>query len=196
MDLTTAVTVDPDEAREMLRHYGSMKRPTAEDQMITNALRASTGGKLILRLTDTIRAGGQFDTGYPRIAAMWAKHTWCVLHMDDRGNVTFSYRAHPPTNARRLVFPRLFPRGTQERWGSWWQVASQVPIIPPQYRPPAYKMKDWLVLWEVEEWAKAPQPPGDPALLRPLGNDMYVVEATWDLTPLEKLVLAGRPLEN
>lgn len=40
------------------------------------------------------------------------------------------------------------------------------------------------------EWA--PVPPTDPFLLRHLGGTLYVVLAQWDLTPLEKAVLAGR----
>jgi hypothetical protein len=52
------------------------------------------------------------------------------------------------------------------------------------------------VLWEVEEWTwrTTPRPPGDPALLRHVGGDIYAVEAIWDLTPLEQLVLSGRPV--
>ena len=37
-----------------------------------------------------------------------------------------------------------------------------------------------------------PRPPGDPALLRHVGGDVYAVEAVWELTELEKLVLSGR----
>jgi hypothetical protein len=37
-----------------------------------------------------------------------------------------------------------------------------------------------------------PLPPGDPALLRKLGGDLYIVLGTWDLTPLEQAVLSGR----
>jgi hypothetical protein len=39
-----------------------------------------------------------------------------------------------------------------------------------------------------------PRPPGDPALLRPIGGDLYAVEAVWDLTELEQLVLSQRRL--
>jgi hypothetical protein len=69
-----------------------------------------------------------------------------------------------------------------------------VPIVPPKHRPAGERFGNRLVLWEADDWtwSTPPAPPGDPALLRPLGGDIYAVEATWDLTPLEQLVLTGR----
>jgi hypothetical protein len=64
-------------------------------------------------------------------------------------------------------------------------------MLPPQHR--RWGRGRWVILWEVEEWAKAPRPPGDPILLRPLLGDLYTVEAHWDLTDVERLVLGQRP---
>jgi hypothetical protein len=47
------------------------------------------------------------------------------------------------------------------------------------------------VLWEAD-WKVHPVPPGDPALLKHIGGDLYAVVAVWDLTPLEQAVLAAR----
>lgn len=85
---------------------------------------------------------------------------------------------------------------TQQGW-VWNPVAwsSMVPIVPPKHRPAAAStLSSYLVLWEVDEWTwvQVPPPPGDPALLRHVGGDIYAVLATWDLTPLEQLVLTGR----
>jgi hypothetical protein len=83
-------------------------------------------------------------------------------------------------------------RPIENRWDiSAW--AAMVPIVPPRHRP-ATGMGDLLVLWEVDDWRweTVPRPPGDPALLRHVGGDIYAVEATWELTELEKLVLSGR----
>jgi hypothetical protein len=80
--------------------------------------------------------------------------------------------------------------------GAWegWAWRAMVPIVPPKHRPAGDRFGQRLVLWEVEDWelTKVPRPPRDPALLRPLGGDIYAVEATWDLTELEQLVLSGR----
>lgn len=85
-----------------------------------------------------------------------------------------------------------YAEGRDMRWtNSAW--AAMVPIVPPRHRP-ARGLADRLVLWEVEnwEWTSVPRPPADPALLRHVGGDIYAVEAQWDLTPLEQLVLSGR----
>ena len=37
------------------------------------------------------------------------------------------------------------------------------------------------------------RPPGDPILLRPLLGSLCTVEAAWDLTEVERLVLGQRP---
>lgn len=70
---------------------------------------------------------------------------------------------------------------------------AMVPLVPPQHRP-TRGMGNRLVLWEVDkwDWQTVPAPPGDPALLRAIGGDLYAVEAVWDLTPLEQAVLSGR----
>lgn len=80
-----------------------------------------------------------------------------------------------------------------ERARSAW--TAMVPIVPPEHRP-ARGLASRLILWDVEEWrwATVPAPPGDPALLRHVGGDIYAVEAVWDLTPLEQLVLSGRKM--
>jgi hypothetical protein len=46
------------------------------------------------------------------------------------------------------------------------------------------------VLWEVERWELVP--PTDPALIRHIRGDLWAVLATWDLTEIERHVLAQR----
>ena len=70
---------------------------------------------------------------------------------------------------------------------------SMVPNVPPKFRPArSTTLATYHVLWEVDEWKKTPRPPGDPALLKHLRGDLWIVLATWDLTPLEQAVLAER----
>ena len=59
-------------------------------------------------------------------------------------------------------------------------------IVPKRSASPAAQKRGlqlYTILWEAE-WAVDPLPPGDPALLRKLGGDLYIVLGTWDLTPL------------
>lgn len=68
---------------------------------------------------------------------------------------------------------------------------AMVPNVPPALRP-KFSLSGYLTLFEVEEWKTAPRPPGDPALLKHIGGDLYAILAVWDLTPLEQAVLHGR----
>jgi hypothetical protein len=81
-------------------------------------------------------------------------------------------------------------RWHQDLHGCW---RSMVPIVPPKHRP-SHGFGLRLILWEADDWtwSTPPPPPRDPALLRPIGGDIYAVEATWDLTEIERLVLSGR----
>lgn len=79
---------------------------------------------------------------------------------------------------------------THERGRRGAYVRAIVPNIPPRLRPKR-GLHLYTILWEAE-WAIDPVPPVDPALLRHLRGDLYVLCGTWDLTDLERAVLAGR----
>jgi hypothetical protein len=73
-----------------------------------------------------------------------------------------------------------------------------VPMIPAAVRltlPTGTTDRDSFILWEVEEWADrriGSRADRDPYLLRHLGGDLWAVLAEWDLTELERAVMAGR----
>ena len=68
-----------------------------------------------------------------------------------------------------------------------------MPIIPAPIRPKAMDLSRYFVLFEAE-WQAIP--PKDPLLLSRLSGSLYVILAAWDLTELERAVLAGRFLDN
>lgn len=63
-----------------------------------------------------------------------------------------------------------------------------VPLVPAPIRPRG-ALDGYRILFE-PKWE--PVPPVDPMLLKHLHGALYVVLAHWDLTPLERAVLAGR----
>jgi hypothetical protein len=79
-------------------------------------------------------------------------------------------------------------------WGSakisdWSrEFAAKVPMVPAPLRPAA-DLSGFHILWEAE-WDRVA--PRDPALLKRLSRGLYAVLSTWDLTPVERAVLAGR----
>lgn len=198
MNLPTA-TIDPGEAAEQLADYRTLRAPSDEERAVIATLVAAVAGKALVNLPDAIREGGSFDDGCPRLAVMTPSQSWCYVQRSGNGEVV--YRGLPTTRAAALRFrvdgfPAMpGPALTAADLTSWWGAVrrTQVPIVPPRCRVRGWRTR-CVVLWEVEEWARhtTPRPPGDPALLRHLTGDLYSVEAVWDLTPLEQLVIGAR----
>jgi hypothetical protein len=179
---------------------------------------AASNDVAMIALTPTIAAGGTtvrtrvFNQGrenerrqrhlVPKLAVCRWQAAFCYTTGVKRdGGVEFSdslrrredYRSGVIALDTRLELPSGFEEGARHVASKWSAWCSMVPIVPPKHRP-ARGLGDRLVLWEAEDWtwSKVPAPPGDPALLRHVGGDLYAVEAVWDLTEIERLVLSGR----
>lgn len=191
-----------EQATEALRHYEDQvaQERTVEDQAIMAAYRAAARGLPVISLRETIRAGGFFDAGNngragrPRLAIVRADATAVQVRSDGDDIVysTFDTWGALGRNRGALVgaetvrVPRVLD--TEHRW--FHSGTTVVPLIPPQHRPRRNRIRGFHILWEVERWD--PTPPVDPALLRHIRGDLWSVVATWDLTPLERAVLAAR----
>lgn len=68
---------------------------------------------------------------------------------------------------------------------------AMVPMVPADVRPAAGQLRDWFILWEVDEWHDRRQltPPRDPYLLKHIGGTLYAVLAEWDLTEIERSIM-------
>lgn len=172
------------------------KRLRSEDEALMRGYRALSLGKQLLRLSDAIRAGGEDDLFRPRLGFARADTTVVSLVRRGNGRVTYlpanDWRAKTTKHQNR-VFD--FPRGasvianTLGQTGWTVEATATVPTVPPQYRP-ASSLANYHILFEAQ-WKAAPRA-SDPALLRHLGGDLWVVLATWDVTPLEAAVLGMR----
>lgn len=200
MDLNT-ITMEKPAARQAFLDYRKAVREggSAEDEAIMRGYRELARGRQLISLPETIAAGGVDDQGLPRLAVMRADVPWCWVRRSAEGAVTFApSSSHPQHRAKKGIyrlpadtFPAVALAEVPPEWG-WWgsRFRAMVPPIPPTLRPP-FKLGNYEILWEAT-WEKVPRPPGDPALLRHIGGDLYAVLAIWDLTPLERAVLAGR----
>jgi hypothetical protein len=195
---------DPRERRE-LEELARAYRIAARDELA------------LIALTPTIAAGGTvtrtrvYNRGrdnerrehyaVPRLAVCrWQAAFVYTLGVQADGGVTFAdslrrrwdYRSGVIELDTRLELPAGFVPGRGDVATGWYAWTAMVPIVPPRFR--GRGLGDRLVLWEADDWtwSTVPQPPGDPALLKPLGGDLYAVEAVWHLTELERLVLSGR----
>ncbi|MEA2255585.1 MAG: hypothetical protein QOG35_1630 [Solirubrobacteraceae bacterium] len=209
MELAT-ITMDRNEARKAFLEYRDACRAdrAAEDEALMRAYRAAAKGVALIRLSEVLAAGGTvereithswwtgreersrtFTVWLPALAVARADVTkvWCsgvrqggaVIEYSEGGSYVHQTR-------KRFTIPdQTFPT---QGWESRRHVA-MAPNIPPALRPP-HALHNYHLLWEAE-WADVPEPPGDPALLKHLGGDLYAVLAAWDLTPIEQAVLAG-----
>ena len=196
MNLTT-IEIPVDEAKARLAEYEAALRTerTVEDEAIAMGYRAAARGLAVIMLPDVMAAGGWFDDGLPRLALARADATECWVEVLDRGarpwRITFAdgewARTRAMVGAHAVTVDVTRPTSVLNRR---WRGRCIVPLVPPKCRPRRPKLARFHVLWEVERWDDTP--PRDPALLRHIRGDLWAVVATWDLTDLERAVLAQR----
>lgn len=164
-----------------------------EDIALAEGYKALAEGRSLISLEATIRAGGVFpNNNLPRLAIGPVRADWCYVERNRDGSVAYRPTDRGWAKTTRLPADTL-PRCEWNEIGRVWGLRAMTPIVPPQHRPKrAPRMTTYHVLWEVDEWKPAPRPPGDPALLKHLRGDLWMVLATWDLTELEKAVLSQR----
>lgn len=207
MDVAT-IELPKEKAREQLREYRAAvkddiaKRRSklrAEDEAIAAGLRELAQGNNLLELQAAFAAAGLDEAGLPRIAIARADGRWCWLDWSSRWPVE--------NGAREIDWFRF---RTDDRWTdrggrsfSWLGVPpvatpsddpvlrTQVPLVPPSLRPRG-DLSRYHILFEVEEWARVPAPPGDPLLLRRVRGDLFAILATWELTEIERTVMGAR----
>jgi hypothetical protein len=125
------------------------------------------------------RSARRWDPNTGRWSGPWAPMEWrfhAAKSRNDRqraGDLTFrvsDVTTEPPVEPRS---------GT-----------AMVPLVPPEAYPPrGLDLAKHFILWEVESWDLAP--PVDPMLLRHIGGNLWAVVAQWDLTEVERMIIAG-----
>lgn len=207
------VKMHPAEAQAHLEEYERELEIAhdAELEAVARGYRALAEGTPVINLSRAINGGGHDEIGRPNLAVaradrqsvgVFSSRTWtgrCSTYHRARGTLIFdSYHQHrPPREYDGLLTIEVRVGWTIQRDALGH--VTDVPVIPPAARRACggkTKLRDHLVLWEVEEWRGpggfAPEPPRDPFLLRPLGRGLFSVVAAWDLTEMERAVLASR----
>lgn len=194
MDSVATITMPVDEAKQKYDEYRAGlagREPSEEDKGILIGYKALAAGKAVLNLTDVIRNGGAGERGLPKLAAARAHWRWCHIDRNSTGSGMFMEervgRGRPAWHRRILFGLGTFAPPPADDW-RFARSRALVPLIPPNLRP-ARALERYVILFEAE-WQ--PVPPVDPILLRHLHGDLYAVLAAWNLTSLERAVLAGR----
>lgn len=190
------IEVDQEKAKEALKEYRTEVRKTHHrlDQQILRGYRAIARGKKLINLPEVLKAGGVNENGYPKLAVARANRVGRDVGVDlSRDGSGFFYdspmwnwrvtRSHTVTPSR--VY---FPIGTFPEDRTRNNVVTPVPMIPPAHRP-SRGLENYHILFEVKRWTRTVA--ADPALIRYLGGDLWVLVSTWELTELERAVLAN-----
>jgi len=206
------ITISREVAEGKLAAYEAQlkRRSDPEYEALAAAYRVAAEGRPILNLLEVFRETGLGGDYRPKLAVARA----------DRRQVRFGYVCQGWTHDGFLEFNTLkrsswqysgsllisipFPNPNQVNPNTlpvWKHPETYprdgyalVPLVPAEVRPQG-QLKDYFVLWEVEQWSDSPiraTPDRDPYLLRHIWGDLYEVVAEWELTELERQVMAGR----
>lgn len=190
---TTPIKFERNEARELWRKYREHKHYSAPlDEEIARIYQRIAQGRTVIRALASIVAAGMHTGGpyhnLPKLAICRASADRVFWRPDMLGG-RFNTQAWQRSNAAQRNFVSI-PRGM---WpgidGRWPNGEAKVPQIPLHLRPKR-GLANYHILWEAE-WKSIP--PCDPLLLRRIGEgDAWLLVAAWDLTDVEKAVLATR----
>lgn len=175
-------------ARTLMKAYREHRSAqTPEDRAIERAYREIASGRVLIRALESIKAAGLDELGRPKLALVRADHGRVRLSIGPNHDAEFRPMAlrrgrwmetwHHAVKVPGLRSPE-YVRGTHE---------AIVPLIPVHLRPKA-ALDAYHILWEAD-WQQVPR---DPMLLRRIGGNLWIVVAAWDLTEVERAVMASR----
>ena len=192
-----------EQAKKKLEAYKAhlQRRHDEEYERCVEAYEAMAQGLPLINIEEAIRGVGLNEKSQPLLAIARA----------DRKQVYFEWN----TNESILSFSTLVDNYSwrwksestslyiqidmKQRAAQWRHGYSLVPMIPADVRPKAGQAKNWFILWEVEQWADKPviaEPDRDPYLLKHIGGPLYAILAEWELTDLERSIMAARAHES
>jgi len=187
MNDVSTIVIPPEVAEQKIGEYKTILKTQrrAEDVEMRRMYKAASKGTRIIDVAAAWKSTGLKDTpqgAYPRLALARADWARCFF---DKWNKEFR------DEQRSMRAREHWIRVPDDTWN--WNavgrsvVGTAVPFMPPSVRP-----KRWLstyhILFEVEKWT---QYPADPFLLKHITGWLFVVEAEWELTELERALLQG-----
>jgi hypothetical protein len=165
---------------------------------LKDAYRQLSRGHGVIDVFKAFRSAGLGDDGEPRLALCPANWTQCYFHKQDGGGGAIRESAYQWSRKKPVIefgsefFCVEWPK-QKSSWGGMeiirQNISCRVPIVPAHLLPKT-DLGNFHILWEVDKWN--PEPPKDPILLKRISLNMFAVVAKWDLTELERAVIAGR----
>lgn len=179
----STIIVPPEVAEQKLNEYKTVLRTQrrVEDNEMRRMYKAASKGKPIIDVSAAWKSTGLKD-GYPRLALARANWEECFFN---------KWQKEFCDQRRRMRAREHWIRIPEDIW-DWHavgpkMVGTAVPFMPPSVRPKRW-LSSYHILFEVEKWTEYP---ADPFLLKHITGWLFVVEAEWDLTELERALLSG-----
>lgn len=197
------IEMDQHAARKAYAEYrGAIRRRHNEEWEQSAAMyRELMRGRRLVNIYQAIQAGG-FDHKFrPRLGIARADHRLCLFRFANQwgpnnqrlvfygGNAAYaSGGINERQNSRDIIRVTITQMPQPDK--PWIEKVSRalVPNIPPRFMP-AGDLSKYHILWE-PDWEM--MPPVDPILLRQIQGPIFAVIAQWDLTEVERAVLAMR----
>ncbi len=194
------IQLDQTRAGELLEKYVEHKDSATDDDLaIMKAYKAIAEGQVLIQAHESIRqAGWDMDQGRPVLAICRAHKPMCYLdqtirrHGPDKGAATLTFREHGGWSPSQYDGKRNLQQievgaDLTPEWLKDCRGKAVVPLVPLNLRPKR-GLHLYHILWEAD-WQNVPI---DPMLIRKLSGDLWMVVAAWDLTDVERAVIADR----
>lgn len=187
------VPVTREKARELMKAYRDHRSAqTPEDRAIERAYREIASGRVLIRALESIKTAGLDELGRPKLAIVRADHKRVRMSISPSSGASFQPMTFTPGRGRwssaRWATTAHHPLTVPDlRSAQYVNAEAVVPLIPVHLRPQT-ALDNYHILWEAD-WHAVPV---DPMLLRRLGGDLWIVVAAWDLTEVERAVMASR----
>jgi len=178
------LSIDREKARETWRKYQehvAYQKPY--DAEIAAIYKRLAQGKTVIRALESIRVAGINERGWPRLAIARADETRIQCNMNTGNTQAWEFTPGYPMRSKS----RVLIVGDVPRREGWLRLQSDVPLIPVHIRPKR-GLQNYHILFEAD-WREYPI---DPFLLRRFGGDAWLVVAAWELTSIERAVMANR----
>lgn len=198
MNIPTITMSKKDATAKLLAYRDQLKyRTDLEYQAAVVGYRALAKGIPLINISDAFAQAGLGDDLRPRLAIARADRRQVRVSISST-TLTFHafHRDSWSENGSDTLFRRIPYRHpdpgidlSKVRDGF-----ALIPLIPADVRP-RDALNKCFVLWEVEHWADRTirsTPDRDPYLLKHLAGDLYAVIAEWNLTELERAIMADR----
>lgn len=181
------LTMDPVTVQAKLKAYRGRKHKDAEQEYaaVITLLEAVGQGQRILNVADAIFNAPRDHKNRPMLAIARAdRKDVCFRHNDFRGQYTFDCSLTQQTESLTKSFTRFGLPVARRGFAT-------VPMVPADVRPKTGQLRDWHILFEVEQWHDHSMidPPTDPLLLKHIQGDFYQILAEWDLTEIERAAM-------